>query len=115
MTKNLKLFLGCNIIFLLYYLHYIIPIPKSALSIVINLMIFIIPGYCWAFFFKEKIDDLIVYIFLIVCISSLILISGCFFFYISGVKISPLKMLVFLFTASNIGMFLQTFKIFNLN
>jgi len=107
MIKNLKLFILCNLIFLAYYLHYFIHfIPNSAFSIVINLMIFIIPGYCWAVFFKEKTNDIICIIFLTVCISSLILISGCVLFYISRIKISSVNMLIYLFLVSNIGIFL---------
>ena len=106
MIKNLKLLIFCNLIFLIYYLHYYIHfIPNSGLSIVISLMAFIIPGYCWALFFKNKINDLIFLTFLTVCISSLILISGCIFFYISGISISSIKMLVFLFLVSNTGIF----------
>lgn len=107
MIKKLKLFIACNLIFLVYYLHYFIHfIPKSAFSILIGLMIFIIPGYCWAVFFKEKTNDLILIIFLTVCISSLILISGCVFFYISQIRISSTNMLIYLFLVSNIGILL---------
>jgi len=104
MIKNSKPFLICNIIFLIYSLHYILSIPKSALSIAINLMIFIIPGYCWSFSLKKKIEDLISFIFLTICTSSIILISGCLFFYILRIRISSINMLILLFLLSNAGL-----------
>jgi len=104
MRKKLKLLFICNIIFLIYYLHYILFIPQSVLSIVINLMIFIIPGYSWALFFREKVEDFISFIFLTICMSSVILILGCLFFHFSKIKLSSINMLIFLFLLTNIGL-----------
>ena len=115
MIKSLKLFLFFNLVFLIYFFHRYLFLPNSALSILINLMIFIIPGYCYANFFKNKISDLISIIFLTICISTIILISGCLFFYVFKITLSPVNFLLFLIIITNTGLLILKLLNHNIN
>jgi len=104
---RLRLFITCNLVFLLYSLHYFVPVPKLFLSMIINLMMFFLPGICWISFFNNKIVDIVSYLFLVICISLATMISGCMFFYITKITLCSVNMLVFLLLLSNVGIFLS--------
>jgi hypothetical protein len=104
---KLKLFLLSNIIFLFYSLHYLIPMPKPVLSLAINFIIFFVPGISGIYFFRKKIEEIIPFVFLIICISLVALLSGCLFFYITKIKLSSMSMLIFLVLVSNTGIILS--------
>lgn len=104
---KLKLFLLCNIIFLFYSLHYLVPMPKPVLSLVINFIIFFVPGISWIYFFRKKVEDIIPFVFLIICISLMALLSGCLFFYLTKIKLSSINMMILLVPLSNIGILLS--------
>lgn len=113
---NLWLAFFCNAIFLLYGLHYVLPIHNFTLSILINLIIFIIPGIGWMGMLKEKIKDSIMLVFFTVCFSLGILILGLVGHYVIKLKPESFTFLIYLFAVTNIGIFLSgnsaTLKLF---
>ena len=73
---NLWLAVFCNAVFLLYGLHYLLPLHNFILSILINLLIFIVPGIGWIGILKEKVKDSAMILFLIVFFSLGILVTA---------------------------------------
>ena len=71
-----------------------------------NLLIFFLPGICWASFFKNKTEDIVPYLFLAICISLATTMSGCLFLYVTNMRLSSVNMLIFLVLLSNVGIFL---------
>jgi len=105
LISKFKLIVICNLVFFLYSLHYVAPVPNLFLSMLINLMMFFLPGICWVSFFNKKTEEIVPYIFLVICISLAIVLSGCLFFYITKMTFSSVTMLIFLVLISNVGLF----------
>ena len=105
LISKFKLIVICNLVFFLYSLHYVAPVPNLFLSMLINLMMFFLPGICWVSFFNKKTEEIVPYIFLVICISLAIMLSGCLFFYITKMTFSSVTMLIFLVLISNVGLF----------
>lgn len=103
--SKFKLFVICNLVFFLYSLHYLAPVPNLFLSMIINLMMFFLPGICWVSFFNKKIEEIVPFLFLVICISLAIMMSGCLFFYITNTTFSSVTMLISLVLLSNVGIY----------
>lgn len=104
---NLYIAIFCNTIFLLYSLHYFLPLHNFILSISIGLLIFIVPGMGWIGILKEKIKDSIMLLFFIVCFSLGILVAGLVGHYIFRLEPKSLTFLIYLCVITNIGIFLS--------
>lgn len=104
---RVKIFVTCNLVYFLYAIHYFVSVPKLFLSMIINLMMFFLPGMGWVSFSRKKIEDIVPYVFLVVCISFAIMMSGCLFFYITKITLSSVNMLIYLVLSSNVGILLS--------
>ena len=98
---RLLLVTACNLVFLIYLVHYLIPIPHFILSIIIGLTIFIVPGYVWTNRFNENHDDFISVLFKSLLLSTLLLIITCVVFRILKVEITSFKCFIIIFLVTN--------------
>ena len=103
LAKKAITFLFFNLCFLLYAIHYVLNIPTVILSILINAIIFILPGAAWAALFCKLIDNKVNLLICVISISTAILLLGIVTHIIFNITSSSLSFLIFLVIATNAG------------
>lgn len=95
-----------NACYLIYLLHYIMPIGGYALSLLSNLILFILPGLAWANIIKQKNykRDLVVRVLMVFSISVLICLICLAGHILLQVKVTPVSQVIFLAVVTNAGL-----------
>lgn len=102
--EKIKIFLFSNSLFLLYALHYFLRIDIFLMSLLINTMIFILPGLGWIWLFRKRgIEDKIVLLVYCILFSTIVLIMGIFCQWILKLQPSSLFLFLFIFVVTNFG------------
>lgn len=109
-TIKMKLFVVCNLVFMSYALRYYFHQHGFYLSVLVNLMVFIVPGLAWMGTFRFSGKDIVVFIFYDILLSTAILGIGIVLFYIMGIKVNMFHFLVYLFVITNIGLISGNFS-----
>lgn len=109
-VKRIQLFVVCNVLFMLYALHDHLNIHGFLLSILINLMVFIIPGLVWTRLFHIDREDIVLVLFYDIVLSTVILGIGILLFYLLNVKVSSYQLLLYLIITTNIGLVICDFS-----
>ena len=104
---SLWLVIFCNAIFLLYSLHYFLHFSNFTLSLLINLLIFIVPGIGWIGILKKRVKNSVMLLFFIVCFSLIILMTGLVGHHTFSIESSSLTFLIYLCIITNLGIFLS--------
>lgn len=101
--QNLSLVMLCNLIFLFYIIFYVKPSCNLLLSVIINLIVFIVPGLGWFGVFQHKLKDSVYNFLIILLFSTAILFSGILFFFFTHVEINSFYFLIYLIVITNVG------------
>ena len=102
--RKKKLAIGLNIILGLYLLHFFLPLGGFILSIIINLMVFIVPGAAWRGIWRRKVRDPVEEIILLLVTSAVILLAGVLAHFGLGVQISAKSHFLYLAVVTNLGL-----------
>lgn len=104
--KKRNLYIIVNLIYVLYCISLMTPNVALFQSMVINLIIYVIPGLSWMGLFNQK-QDFIVFVFLSFCLSTTIWLGINAAVSLFQLPIHPLTFLTFLLLISNTGVFLK--------
>jgi len=96
--------IGLNFILGLYLLHFFFLLDNFILSIIINLMVFIVPGAAWRGVWRSKVRNSVEEIILLLVTSSIFLLAGVLVHFSLGVEISAKSHFVYLATVTNLGL-----------
>lgn len=112
MLKKIRLIIFSDVIFLLYFLHYFVSLDNFTLSLLINLIVFILPGIGWVnVFFRRGISDQVAAIFWIVFISSSAFILGIIIHPVFRINLTSFTQLIYIVFITNIGILISQFPI----
>jgi len=100
-----KLAFGLNLVLLVYLLHFFLPLGGFILSIIINLMVFVVPGAAWrGIWRRRKIRDPVEEIIFMIIASTIILLVGVVGHFLLGVEISSTSHFIYLAVITNLGL-----------
>jgi len=105
LSRKKNLAIGLNLVFLLYFLHFFLPLGGFILSIIINLMVFIVPGAAWRGIWRRKVRDPVEEIILMMVTSALLLLVGILAHFAVGVQITATSHFIYLVVVTNLGFF----------
>lgn len=106
MKSKIKILAICNLVFLVYALHYILPFKGFILSLLIVLAAFYLPGYVWAkSIFGKKIKTAET-VFFSIFLSAVIAVIGTLLQVILKIPASSCFQLIYLFSLTNLGIVL---------
>ncbi|TAN59455.1 hypothetical protein EPN16_07145 [bacterium] len=112
MLKKLSLIILSNLIFILYFLHYYVPLGDFTLSLTINFMVFILPGVGWLnVFFRRGISDRPAFTFWTAFLSTVLFTAGILIHLALRININSFSQFIYLAVVTNIGILISRFSL----
>lgn len=111
MLKKLSLIIVSNLIFILYLLHHFVSLDNFTLSLTINFIIFVLPGFGWInVLFRREMADKVSLIFWIVFLSTVIFIAGTLIHLAFRINITSFSQFIYLILITNVGILISKFS-----